>query len=154
MITALGVKPLAPVQWPRKSFWIYGVVEPLSGWYFQQEYEHLDSQNFQSFLDAVSKELGEDMALLQMDGAGAHISNDLIWPTNIIPVQQPAHSPELNPIERLWEWIKSKLKGDNFASLDELREFLKEIWESLSWEQVSSLTCYDFILEALFYAAS
>ncbi|MBW4610012.1 MAG: transposase [Hassallia sp. WJT32-NPBG1] len=30
-------------------------------------------------------------------------------PENIIPIFQPPHSPELNPIERFWEFIKSKL---------------------------------------------
>ena len=26
----------------------------------------------------------------------------LSWPENLIPIFQPAHSPQLNPIERLW----------------------------------------------------
>ena len=34
VITAKGVKPIATVQWQRDNFWIYGVVEPLSGWHF------------------------------------------------------------------------------------------------------------------------
>lgn len=50
VITALGVKPMAPVQWQRDNFWIYGVVEPFSGWHFQQEYVHLNSEHFQSTL--------------------------------------------------------------------------------------------------------
>ena len=31
VITLLGVKPIAPVQWPRDNFWLYGAVEPDSG---------------------------------------------------------------------------------------------------------------------------
>ncbi|MHC5932942.1 hypothetical protein [Nostoc sp.] len=42
LITAFGVKPVAPVLWKRDNFWLYGVVEPLSGWHFCKEYTHLD----------------------------------------------------------------------------------------------------------------
>ena len=45
VITARGVKPIVSVQWPREAFWLYGVVEPLTGWHFCQEYPHLDSEN-------------------------------------------------------------------------------------------------------------
>jgi predicted secreted protein len=66
VITAGGVKPIVSVQWPRQAFWLYGVVEPFAGWHFCQEYAHLNSETFQKFLDALSQELGEDMALIQM----------------------------------------------------------------------------------------
>ncbi|MEG4230395.1 hypothetical protein QUA44_30405 [Microcoleus sp. N9_A2] len=56
---------------------MYGVVEPLSGWHFCQEYAHLNGENFQQFIDALSLQLGEDIALIHMDRAGAHITNEL-----------------------------------------------------------------------------
>ena len=77
LITAFGVKPVAPVLWKRDNFWLYGVVEPLSGWYFCQEYAHLNTEDFQKFIDALSLQLGEDIALIQMDQAGAHVTNEL-----------------------------------------------------------------------------
>src|SRR5512139_96540 len=72
VITSCGVKPVAPVQWQRDNYWIYGVVEPLRGWYFTAEYECLNSKQFQLFLDALSEQLGEDVALIQLDQAKAH----------------------------------------------------------------------------------
>jgi hypothetical protein len=66
VITASGVKPLAQVEWKRDNFWVYGVVEPHSGWHFEQEYDHLNSEQFQSFLDALSTALGQDIALIQL----------------------------------------------------------------------------------------
>ena len=154
VITARGVKPIVPVQWGRENFWIYGVVEPLSGWHFEQEYDHLNSQNFQMFLDGLSQALGEDIALLQMDQAPAHRALALKWSENVIPIFQPAASPELNPIERLWWWVKQQIQGENFATLADLRVRLTQVFKSLTTEQVASLTSYPFILEALFYAAS
>lgn len=153
VITARGVKPVAPVQWGRDNFWIYGVVEPVSGWHFEQEYDHLNSEQFQAFLDALSQALGEDMALIQLDQAKAHQALSLNWAENLIPVFQPAYSPELNPIERLWQFLKQQIKGENFATLAQLRDRLQHEFKMLTADRVASLTSCNFILEALFYAA-
>jgi hypothetical protein len=154
VIIAFGVKPIAPVLWKRHNFWLYGVVEPVSGWHFCQEYDHLNTQRFQQFIDALSDQLGDDIALIQLDQAGAHVTSALRWPDNLIPVCQPAHSPELNPIERVWQFIKQQLKGKVFLTLGELRERLNLVLQEITPEQICLLSSYNFILEALFYAAS
>ena len=90
------------------------------------------------------------------------MTSQLKWPENIIPLCQPAHCPQLNPIERFWLFLKSQIKGQVFNTLDELRDSeallqadrLNELLSQITSERVISLTSYDFILEALFYAAS
>lgn len=154
VITAKGVKPTVEVQWGRDNFWIYGAFAPLSGAHFLHEYPKLNGECFQSFLDWLSEQLGEDWAFLQVDQASAHMSTALRWPENIIPIAQPAHSPELNPSERMWEFLKSPLKNEIFPSLQALRDKVQEGFDQLTHEAVMSLSSYDFILEALFYAAS
>lgn len=153
VITASGVKPVAQVGWGRENFWVYGVVEPHSGWHFEQEYPKLDSEQFQQFLDGLSTALGEDIALIQLDQAKAHQALALHWSENLIPIFQPANSPQLNPQERFWQHLKAQLVGEHFTSLAQLRQRLNQILAALLPEQVASLTSYDFILEALFYAA-
>ena len=152
LITACGVKPVGISQWLRENFWLYGVVEPLSGFSFFYEFSHLDKECFQVFLDLLSEELGHDIGLLQMDQASAHMANELVWPENIFPTFQPSHSPELNPIERVWLAIKKDLAWENCGTLDELRERLATILDTYSPDKMASLTSYDFILEALFGA--
>jgi len=98
VITAKGVKPTVAVQWGRENFWIYGAIAPLSGEHFLHEYPKLNGECFQEFLDWLSQQLGEDWAILQLDQAPAHMTSAIRWPENIIPLVQPAHSPELNPI--------------------------------------------------------
>lgn len=39
-----------------------------------------------------------------------HKAKALDYLDNIIPIFQPPHSPKLNPIERFWEFLKSKLQ--------------------------------------------
>ena len=62
---------------------------------------------------------------------------------------QPPYSPDVNPIERVWQHIKDQLSWLNFKTLDELRQRVDEILHSLTPEHVASLTSYDFILSAL-----
>ncbi|MEH1800975.1 MAG: hypothetical protein V7L13_17745 [Nostoc sp.] len=76
------------------------------------------------------------------------------WPENIILLCQPAHSPQIKPIERFWLFLKSQIKGQVFNTLEKLRDRLNQLLSTITSERVISLTSYDFILEALFYAAS
>ena len=84
-----------------------------------------------------------------MDQASCHMTNQIVWPENVIPIAQPSHSPELNPVERLWEELKKHLKGLNFNSIAELREKVYELIDSLSTSMVKSLTGFPYILNAL-----
>ena len=93
-------------------------------------------------------------AVIQFDQGSFHKAKALDYPDNIIPIFQPPHSPELNPIERVWEFLKSKLQWENCQTLTQLRQKLADVLEAITPEEIASLTSYDFILEALFSAAS
>jgi hypothetical protein len=148
-ITALGVKPLQPVQWPRKAMWLYGVVAPAMGESFFYEFSHLDTACFECFLKLLSEAYPDVLNLIQCDQAPAHTHYDLEIPDNVVLLYQPPHSPELNPIERVWEDLKVDLKGDNFANLDELRAAIKEVLSYMTPDWLASLTQYPFIMNAL-----
>ncbi len=154
VITNRGVKPIGLSQWQRDNFYLYGVVEPLTGYSFFYEFSHLDGQCFQKFLDLLSAELGDEVAVVQFDRGSFHKIKTLDCPENIIPIFQPPHSPELNPIERFWEFLKNKLQWENCKTLNQLREKLASVLETITPEIIASLTSYNFILEALFSAAS
>ncbi|GAA6615930.1 hypothetical protein NUACC26_017280 [Scytonema sp. NUACC26] len=65
----------------------------------------MNGEYFQEFLDWLSQELGSDYAILQIDQAPAHVNSAIFCPGNVIPLLQLPHSPELNPIERLWQFL-------------------------------------------------
>ena len=89
-----------------------------------------------------------------MDKAPAHITQDIDWPENIIPICQPSYCPELNPIERLWEYIKSQLKWEIFADLDALPQRVQQILQELSPTIVQSITGWDMFIDALLSSSS
>jgi len=58
-----------------------------------------------------------------MDGAGWHKSKNLIIPKNIQITILPPYCPELNPIERLWRYIKDNtIKNKVFETLKNLED--------------------------------
>src|SRR4029453_10925195 len=46
--------------------------------------------------------------LLVMDQAGWHRAKDLVIPANITAVSLPPYSPELNPVERVWLYLRER----------------------------------------------
>jgi transposase len=68
---------------------------------------------------------------------------------NILLVFQPPYSPELNPIERLWQYLKQHLSWENYQNLDSLKEKVSCILEEVSPEIIVSLTGWNYILSAL-----
>lgn len=154
VITLQGVKPQGTMGWSRDNFYLYGLVEPKSGESFFWEFSHLDSLCFQHFLDLFSQAYPDSLNLIQMDNGSFHKSHQLKWADNIIPIFQPPHSPELNPIERLWEHIKSKLAWEYCDSLAQLRTKLKQVLNSLGEDTIASICGWDYITSALFSATS
>lgn len=148
-LTLKGVKPVGSVQWTRKAFYLYGVVEPLSGKHFFLEFSHLDTVCFEQFLAQFVQTYPDDIHIIQVDRGTFHSCEFLQVPEQVILLFQPAHAPELNPIERLWKEIKKYVRWQSFDTLDELRAFLGEILEKLTDSVVASVTGWDFILSAL-----
>lgn len=64
---------------------------------------------------------------MQVDGAAWHHSQELVIPENIRLLFQPAHSPELNPAEQVWEELREKhFYNRVFDSMDAVMDTLCE----------------------------
>ena len=149
LLTLPGVKPVGPMQWKFEAFYLYGAVEPLTGESFFLEFSYLNSVCFQAFLNEFSKTYSDSLNILQVDNASPHLAKNLSIPENVILLFQPAYSPDVNPIERLWQSLKDKLSWLTVETLDELRRAMDAVLNSLTTECIASLTGYDFILSAL-----
>jgi len=148
-ITARGVKPIGLVQWNFKAYYLYGAVAPQTGENFWLEFSHLDGQCFQIFLDNLAAEYPEHLNVVQLDNGKFHHSSQLKIPDNILLVFQPPYSPELNPIERVWQYIKQELSWGLYDNLDEIKEKVRSFLEEFSTETTASIAGWDYILSAL-----
>jgi hypothetical protein len=148
-ITLKGVKPIGELQWQFKAFWLYGAVEPLTGDSFFWQFSHVDTECYQQFLNEFAACHRDTLNIIQVDNGLFHKAKKLQIPENIILLFQPPYSPELNPIERVWEYLKEDLKWELFENLDNLRSKVAQVLAQLTPEIVASLTGYDYILNAL-----
>lgn len=148
-ITLKGVKPIVPVQWQRDNFWLYGAVEPATGEHFFYSFSHLDAACFGHFVKLFGAAFPESLNLLHLDQASAHIATTFTWPDNVVPIFQPSHSPELNPIERLWQDLKKLFKNHHFPSLPALRQRVFQVVNSLSKTVLRSLTGWSYFRSAM-----
>jgi transposase len=74
------------------------------------------------FLKEMSRDISDEFILI-MDGAGWHKSKKLIIPQNIQIILLPPYCPELNPVEKLWKYIKDNtIKNKVFEVLSELED--------------------------------
>ncbi len=67
-----------------------------------------DAEVLNLFLAQMSRELPAGVhAVLIWDGAGFHTSGDVEVPSNISVIRLPPYSPELNPVENLWHYLRA-----------------------------------------------
>lgn len=101
------------------------------------------------FLQEMSKEIDKDVqVVLIWDGAGYHTSGQLKVPGNITPIKLPPYSPELNPIENLWHYLRSHhWSNRKYADYDALREAGCDAWQKtcLKPDIIQSVCKVDYI---------
>ena len=106
---------------------VIGAVAPRTGKLVSLIVPHCNSDVFQVFLDTMAEEVppvpGRHCKLV-LDNASWHKVKSLNW-HHIEPVYLPPYSPDFNPIERLWQHLKSHyLAGFITKSGEELTEKL------------------------------
>jgi transposase len=129
-----GVRPTCPRQVVRESLYVFAAIAPASGEMTALILPHCDTEAMNLFLRTLSGEFAGRLVLLQTDRAGWHRSAALRLPDNVRLVYQPSHSPELNPVEHLWDDLRQKaLANRAFASLDAVQDALvarlRELWD-------------------------
>ena len=92
-----------------------GAVEPLTGEGFFLEFSHLTGGCF------PSEAFPESLNLLVLDNGRFHHAKSLEVPENVVLLFLPPYSPELNPIERLWQDIKAKLLTQTYKALADMQ---------------------------------
>ena len=84
-----------------------------------------DTATMKLFLEHVSQTFSKFFIVMQVDGASWHHSDELVIPSNIRLIEQPPYSPEVNPVEHVWDDLREKHFGNRaFPSLDTLIEVL------------------------------
>jgi hypothetical protein len=103
-----GSRPTAVRQTEYQYLWVLGAVCAETGHAEGLLSPRLNTRIVNLFLEQFSQTLGPDEhAAMIWDGAGFHLSGQLKVPANVTIIQLPPYSPELNPMENLWHYLKS-----------------------------------------------
>lgn len=106
------------------------------------------------FLQELSEQYALDHILLVVDNAAWHRSKKLIVPDNIELYPLLPYTPELNPIEQIWDEIREKgFRNEAFQTLGHVVDRLSSTVRSLVYapSRVASITYRQWIIDALMF---
>lgn len=96
----------------------------------------------ENLFDVIDNMQGDNEIFFQQDNAPCHKAKhtlDFFENNSINLLKWPAQSPDLNPIENLWSFMKHELKKNNIKSKKDLANKVKQIWENIPNEYIKSL---------------
>ena len=129
-----GTRPTAPKQTAYGNLYVLTAVCPASGRAEGLVSPALNTGVVQTFLDQLSATLPRRThVVLVWDGAGYHsASRALAVPANITAVTLPPYSPELNPVERLWLYLRQHYWSNRvYPDLDAVEDAAVDGWRAV-----------------------
>jgi len=145
-----GLRPSVPCHHIREYRYAYGAVEPQTGQSFFLVMPYCNTDCMNVFLRELAKEYPDDFLLIVMDGASWHKAKGLQMPDNIKLLYLPPATPEMNPIEQIWAWLRLHgFRNEVFQTLDKVVDRLCDTICSLSPQIVKSITHRNWILSTL-----
>ena len=143
-----GIKTVIKTVMKFEYTYLYKAVNPKTGESFDLTMPVINTDGMNKFLEEFKKYIGEREVILIMDNASFHKSKGLKIPKSIEIKYLPPYSPQLNPVERVFQDIKKHFKNKVFDSLNKLEDKLFEVLNSLSDAYIRNLTLYPYIKEA------
>ncbi len=131
--TPPGLRAQVRAQFIREYTHVFSAVCPRDGQSFCLILPYADSEAMQIFLKQLSRRFRRYRVVLVLDGAAWHRSQPGEAFNNIRLLFQPAYSPEVNPVEHLWEHLREKyLRNCVWDTLEALETQLVHILKEVS----------------------
>jgi transposase len=104
---------------------------------------YLNTDSVNAFFREFEKEVGADVHVIMIwDQAGFHNSKNVLLPDNVTLIPLPPYSPQLNPIEKLWQYLRKHYWSNRvYADYNALRVAAIDAWRKtcLDEEKVKSI---------------
>ena len=144
----LPIRPQVPCQIVREYVYAYGAVSPSDGKFVSLILPWVDASLMSLFLAHLAESFpGEHLAVC-MDGAGWHKAGELVVPSSITLLFLPPYSPELNPVEHIWEHTRENdFRNKLCQSMDEVMDIMEQSLHSLGEapDLVRSMTRFSWL---------
>jgi transposase len=144
-----GSRPAAVRQTRYEWVYLYAAVEPATGESAALLAPNVNTGTMNAFLSILDEERKPDEHfILIMDQAGWHRSRDLKLPDGITVLLLPPYSPELNPTENLWHYLRSHyLSNRIYQDYDDLLTAAGDAYRSMSKQIIQSVCRCSYLAE-------
>jgi transposase len=120
-----GVRPEVNAQVVREYEYAFAAVSPHDGSLDTLVLPSVNTEAMSVFLAEVSQRHANEFIVMVLDGAGWHRAKRLQVPANMRLIPLPPWSPQLNPVEHLWDEVREKWFANRvFNSLSAVEEQL------------------------------
>jgi len=146
------IRPVITGMVSQEYVYVYAAVSVADGALDTLILPHLNSFCMQIFLDEVSARHPDARLVMVLDGGGWHKADALQVPKNMRLIFLPPYSPELNPVEHIWDELREKSFGNlAFYSLDALEDHLAVALRTLEQDtpRVESIVAWPWIIKSL-----
>lgn len=128
-----GTRPSAPKDQRTKWAYIFGAICPAKGKGAGLVMPYADTHAMNQHLIEISTQVDPGAhAVILVDQAGWHTTPKLEIPDNITLMELPPRSPELNPVENVWQFIRDNwLSNRVFGCYDDILALCCEAWNKL-----------------------
>jgi transposase len=136
-----GSRPERPRQAEFESVHQYGAVDPSTGRLSAMFAPECNAEWMREHLRIFSAQLrGNEVAVLVHDNAAWHTTTKLVWPANVVPYALPSYCPDLNPIERLWLWLRREFLSNRVhGNYEALLEALQKAHDGTTSDRIMSV---------------
>ena len=142
-----GERPRGLHQQGYEWAFLFGAVRPATGEGFALVLPEVSTAATATFLERFAATRGPDAhVVLVLDQAGWHASRSLAVPPNVTLVPLPPYAPELNPVERVWLFLRERFLSHRLLEgYDAIVDACCQAWNALTPERIRSLTAYPWI---------
>ncbi len=128
-----GTRPRMPADQRYKNAYLFGAICPAHGKGAALMLPWANTTTMQMHLDEISCHVARKAhAVILMDRAGWHTTGKLKVPKNITIILLPSRSPELNPVENIWQYIRQNwLSNRIFEDYDAIIDAGCDAWSKL-----------------------
>jgi transposase len=129
-----ATRPTAPHDQRTRSAYIFGAICPARGIAAGLVLPFWNTEAMALHLAEISQAVTPGAhAVLLLDQAGWHLSGKLDLPGNITLMPLPPKSPELNPVENIWQYVRENwLSNRIFQSYDDILDHCCHAWSKLT----------------------
>jgi hypothetical protein len=136
-----GTRPRLPADQRYQNTYLFGAICPRRGIGAALVLPTANTQAMQLHLDEISKHVAREAhAVVLMDRAGWHTTGMLTIPKNVTIIFLPSKSPELNPVENVWQYLRANwLSNRVFETYDAIVDAACQAWNNL-FDQPETIT--------------